>query len=270
MIGSLLLRGMLIGILAGLAAYCFAFTFGEPQIDRAIAVETLIGHSDVNEQGLPAAHGSAKEDGAHAATAHAHEEEQVFSRETQAGLGMLCGMLVFGATTGGIFAMLFAFLHRRVGPEDPRHFALWLACVCFVGLVVVPSVKYPANPPSVGAPETIGLRTMLYFGLLVISITASAIALRVLQRLRRHLEGWSAQMLAVGAYLVIVCVACALLPPMNVRVPAAMPAEVLWQFRLSSFGTQLVLWATLGVAFCVLIQRVLPNSRSPQASALYE
>ncbi|UUC82790.1 CbtA family protein [Stutzerimonas stutzeri] len=102
MIGSLLLRGMLIGVLAGLVAYCFAYTFGEPQIDRAIAVEVLIGHADANEQGHPDAHGSTDEHGAHATSSHAHDEEEVFSRETQAGLGMLTGMLVFSATTGGI------------------------------------------------------------------------------------------------------------------------------------------------------------------------
>ena len=45
MVGSLLLRGMLVGVLAGLLAFGFARIFGEPQVDRAIALEGTLGHS---------------------------------------------------------------------------------------------------------------------------------------------------------------------------------------------------------------------------------
>jgi hypothetical protein len=40
MSGTLLLRGMLIGILAGLLCFSFLKIVGEPQVDRAIAFET--------------------------------------------------------------------------------------------------------------------------------------------------------------------------------------------------------------------------------------
>jgi hypothetical protein len=33
------------------------------------------------------------------------------------------------------------------------------------------------------------------------------------------------------------------------------PAGLLWGFRLSSFGTQLVFWAGLGIAFGLLCER---------------
>ena len=39
MVGNLLLRGMLVGVLAGLLAFGLARIFGEPQVDRAIAFE---------------------------------------------------------------------------------------------------------------------------------------------------------------------------------------------------------------------------------------
>ena len=40
MASTLLVRGMLVGILAGLLAFGFATVFGEPQVDRAISFET--------------------------------------------------------------------------------------------------------------------------------------------------------------------------------------------------------------------------------------
>ncbi len=36
MVGALLLRGMLVGLFAGLLAFGFAKTFGEPQVDGSM------------------------------------------------------------------------------------------------------------------------------------------------------------------------------------------------------------------------------------------
>ena len=42
MAGTLLLRGMLVGIVAGLLCFGFLKIVGEPQVDRAIAFETQL------------------------------------------------------------------------------------------------------------------------------------------------------------------------------------------------------------------------------------
>ncbi len=39
MVGKLLLRGMLVGLIAGILAFAFARVYGEPQVDKAIAFE---------------------------------------------------------------------------------------------------------------------------------------------------------------------------------------------------------------------------------------
>jgi hypothetical protein len=40
MVRTLLVRGMLVGIVAGLLSFGFLKIYGEPQVDRAIAFET--------------------------------------------------------------------------------------------------------------------------------------------------------------------------------------------------------------------------------------
>ena len=40
MVGTLLLRGMLVGIVAGILCFAFLKVVGEPQVNRAIAFET--------------------------------------------------------------------------------------------------------------------------------------------------------------------------------------------------------------------------------------
>jgi hypothetical protein len=240
MIGSLLIRGMLVGLLAGVLAYGFARVAGEPAIERAIAFE---------EQQDSAAHGVA------ATSVHHHHQAPAITRGTQAGIGLLTGLLVFGATAGGLYAMAFALLHRRIGPASPRGFAGWLAGMAFVVLVLSPWLKYPANPPAIGDPATIKLRTGVYFAMLLISVLACALALRMGRRADQRLSGWHAPLISVGAYCAIVASAAALMPSMPTRIPDGFPVDALGQFRLASLGVHLLLWATIGLVFGELAAR---------------
>ncbi|MGO4125617.1 CbtA family protein [Inquilinus sp. YAF38] len=243
MVGSLLLRGMLVGVLAGLLAFGFARIFGEPQVDRAIALEGTLGHSH--------------EHGDHAAAAPAGgeaEEPELVSRDTQAGLGLLTGAVVYGAAIGGLFALVFAFTYGRVGRLDPRATAALLALAAFVALVVVPSLKYPANPPAVGNPDTIGERTTLFFVMLAISVAALVLAVNLALGLARRRGGWSAGLIAGAVYIAIIAVAQVALPVVN-EVPDGFPADLLWQFRIASLGMHAVLWTTIGLGFGVLAER---------------
>jgi len=235
MVGNLLLRGMLAGVVAGLLAFGFARVFGEPQVDRAIAFE----------QQMSRAKGEA----------HRHEPELV-SRETQAGLGLFTGMLVYGAAMGGLFALVFAFVYGRVGGLGPRGTAALLALGAFVALVLVPGLKYPANPPSAGSEDTIGIRTQLFFAMLVISVTAMALAVALARRLAAPYGTWNGALVAGAAFVVVVAIAQVALPEIN-EVPQQFSATLLWQFRLASLGIHVVLWTTLGLLFGALTERSL-------------
>ena len=241
MVGSLLLRGMLVGVLAGLLAFGFARIFGEPQVDRAIALEGTLGHS--HDHGDAAA-----QPGAEA------EEPELVSRDTQAGLGLLTGAVVYGAAVGGLFALVFAFTYGRVGGLDARTTAALLALAAFIALVVVPGLKYPANPPAVGNPDTIGQRTELFFIMLAISIAAMVLAVNFARGLVRRHGGWTAGIVAGAVYIAIITVAQLALPVIN-EVPDHFPADLLWKFRVASLGMHAVLWTTLGLAFGALAER---------------
>ena len=77
----------------------------------------------------------------------------------------------------------------RVHSRRKRH-RLLLAVAGFVAIYLVPNLKYPANPPSVGNPETIGMRTALYFVMIAISVAAISVPFR-LKRLLRSLASAS-------------------------------------------------------------------------------
>ena len=249
MAGKLLLRGMLVGIVAGLLAFAFLKVAGEPQVDRAIAFETQMDE----------AKDKAKADEAVAkgmSMPKENPEPELVSRSVQAGLGLFTGVMVYSVAFGGLFALAFALIYGRAGGLGPRATSALLAVAGFTSVYVVPNLKYPANPPSVGDPETIGIRTALYFGMIVISIVAMVAAGKLRLALLDRLGGWNAALVAGAFYLGAVVVAGALLPVIN-EVPDQFPAVVLWQFRVASFGAQLLMWTVLGLAFGALAERLL-------------
>jgi predicted cobalt transporter CbtA len=235
MVGTLLLRGMLVGLVAGLLAFGFAKVFGEPEVDRAIAFETKMDQ----------AKGEAP-------------EPELVSREVQSSIGLLTGVVVYGTAIGGLFALVFAFASGRVGRIGPRGLAALLALAGFVAIAVVPVIKYPANPPSVGNPETIGYRTEMFFLMIATSIAAMVLAINLGRRLLRPYGIWAAALTAGAAFVAIIVVAQCLLPEIN-EVPSEFPAVVLWRFRMAALGIQLVMWTSLGLLFGWLTERSLQN-----------
>jgi len=164
----------------------------------------------------------------------------------------------------GLVVVLSALPLGRFGGLSPRVSTLLVAGIGFVSLYAVPFAVYPPNPPAVGAPETIGTRTVLYFTLVAISLVATVAAVLVGRRMAARWGAWYAGLAAVGGYLLIMLVSAGLLPGYN-EVPADFPASVLYEFRTASFVTQLTLWAVLGVVLAELVHRLVRRSRPAAA-----
>ena len=92
MVGALLLRGMLVGIVAGALSFGFLKIAGEPSIDRAIAFEEQL---DIAKGVQP--------------------EPAMVTRKMQAGIGLFTGVMVYSAAFGGLFALAFAAAYGRIG-----------------------------------------------------------------------------------------------------------------------------------------------------------
>ena len=249
MVGNLLLRGMLIGILAGLLSFGFLKIAGEPSLDRAISFEAASDQAKSHAATEQVAGGSH-----HGGAMPMDDEPELFSRGTQAGIGLFSGVMLYNVAFGGLFALVFALAYRRMGAFGPRTTAALLAAAGIVAVYVVPGLKYPANPPSVGDAATIGMRTGYYFAAVAISLAAMIAAGLLRLRLLPRLGGWNAVLVAAASYLIVVAAVAAVLPSVN-EVPADFPADVLWHFRLASFGGQAIMWATIGLGFGALVEQ---------------
>lgn len=248
MVGRLLLRGMLAGLIAGVLVFAFAHTFGEPLVDQAIGFEE-----------------------AAAQAAGEAAEPELVSRATQAGIGLFTGVMAYAIAVGGIFALIFAFVQGRVSTLSARATSAVIAAAAFVAIVIVPNIKYPANPPAVGNPDTIGVRTELFFLMIVVSIAALIAAISLARRLAPKFGAWNGAIIAGFAYVLFIGVVQYLLPAIN-EVPENYSAMVLWQFRTTSIGMHAILWTVIGLAFGALAERKLAVAsavRRPAAPVLH-
>jgi hypothetical protein len=217
-------------------AAAFASVAGEPSIERAIAFESA---ADAAAGQTPAT--------------------EIVSRSVQRGAGLFTASLVYGAALGGLFSLAFALAYGRVGEFDPRTLSALLAAAGFVALVLVPELKYPANPPAIGA------RTALYFALLAISFLAMILAAMLALPLAARFGAWNGTLIAAAVFVVVAGIASLAMPPVD-EVPAGFPANVLWNFRLASIGARAVLWGSLGLGFGGMTQIWLQGGAKPHSA----
>src|SRR6516164_2132875 len=252
MVKTFLVRGMLVGIVAGLLSFAFLKVYGEPQVDRAVAFEIQKDEAAAAQKAESHNHATAPHD--HASDA---QEPDLVSRSVQAGLGLFVAVLIYSAAFGGLFGLAFAFAYGRASDTlTPQALSAVIAALGFVAIYLVPNLKYPANPPAVGEPETIGVRTALYFVMIAISLAAMIVSLATRRFFAARFGAWNADLSVAACYIVLVGIAALLLPAVN-EVPEGFPAVVLWNFRTASIGAQLIMWATLGLLFGALSQRAL-------------
>ncbi|MFI1186089.1 CbtA family protein [Streptomyces californicus] len=237
---ALLVRGMLAGLIAGAFALVVAYFLGESRVDAAIALEEAHSH----------AHGGG---------------EELVTRTMQATGGLATGVLVFGVAAGGIAALVFCYALGRIGRFGPRATAALIAGAALLTVYVVPFLKYPANPPAVGNPDTIGKRTALFFLMVALSVLLAVAAVIVGKRLAPRLGNWNATTAAGAGYVVVIALAYAFLPSFD-EVGKDFPATLLWEFRLSTLAVQTTLWTVFGLVFGYLTERVLAPAARTTAS----
>ncbi len=259
-------RGLLAGALAGVLSFIFSRIFLEPLIDRAIGYEDGIS--------------SAREAMSSAAAGHDHGGGggfEGFTRAVQMNIGMGLGVLLFSVAIGAIFAVVFAVAYGRVGQVSARLLSLLRrgrnvveplhrsrAEVSAQSARAQPRRDDPAAHAAVpvdgGAVRGACSLGAVYLG----------------RRLADKLGGWNATLAAVAAYFVASAIVMLALPTIDETpgpllddagtiVYEGFPADVLYDFRLFSLGNQIVIYATIGLAFGVMAAKLLGESNRQES-----
>ena len=201
-------RGLGAGAVAGLAWGLYLRFVLETQIGFALKFEDAAG------MGAPAS------------------DAAMFSRGTQQAGGML-GAVLYGMVLGLVLGVVVAALHHRIACRNEFGRGARVAAAAFVGLTLIPMLKYPPNPPTVGDPATVNQRTSDFLLLTGASIVVVFIAFFAWQWFTDRGHEGAPRFLAVVGGLGLVIVALyviwpaspdAVSPPDNEASPALVVA----------------------------------------------
>ena len=219
-------RGALAGLTGGVFGAVFQWIFTEDQIRAALAIEAAnsTGHGD-----------------------------EMFSRGTQV-FGGMAAFGLYGLFIGVVFGIACAALWATLPGSSVFARSIRLATAGFVAWVLVPALKYPANPPAVGDPDTVGQRTSAFLLLMALSLALAYGAWELWRQLSaRGWHGAERFAVVVGGYVFAIGIIYVGFPsnPDTIEVPA----KLIWQFRLDSLAGNALLWIVMGVAFGYLGDR---------------
>lgn len=236
---TLITRALTAGLVVGVLLAGYTYVVVEPVIDDAIALE---------EQ-LAADHDHADE------TGHSHDEgEALFTRSEQVGGGLAASVIYAVVLSAAFGTVLAATRHRLPGRSDFVR-SVWLAAVAFGCLALVPAVKYPANPPAVGDPETVGQRTVQWLVLVAAALVLAWALTRLSGSLRARFEDPTRVLVVAAATVLAFGAVLSVLPGTPDAIDARVPAALVWDFRIRSLGGLALLWAGLGVGVGWLLAR---------------
>src|SRR5690606_32561565 len=179
-------------------------------------------------------HAHADEEGTQAHS-HGDEEGGGITRTTQKTWGLATATIAVGVALGGIVALIAAAVAGRMGRLSVLGSTALVTALGFVAYVLVPFLKYPAAPPAVGSGDTIGERTTYYFVFALISVAAMIAVVALGRRLAATRGAWTGVVTAGVTYVVVMAVAALAMPTVNEL--GNFPADVLWEFRISSILT---------------------------------
>jgi len=227
-------RFLLAGLAGGAVFAVWLWLVGEPVIREALAFEET----------LPSKGPSAPE---------------MFSRSTKLVGGMLAG-LVFGVILAFLLGTVYAAIRHRIIGRGDQIAVLATAGLAFLLTAVVPAIKYPANPPGIGHPDTLFKRSLAYFTLIVACLVVFAAVAVLFGWLKGRVDGATRLVVTVVVGVLAIAVVMLIWPDTNDPLPEKISALMVWSFRVRSLGGLALYWGVVGLLSGWLLSRVSASS----------
>jgi predicted cobalt transporter CbtA len=225
-LGTTLRAAVLAALLAGLVVAGFHRVATEPVIDEAITFEEAASHG------------------------HEAVEEPVVSRDAQR-VGLFVGIMLYGLTWALFFAAAYQLSQGWLPASTPAARAALLVLAAYFAVALFPFLKYPANPPGVGEPDTVVFRQQVYVLSIVVGVAGAGLALGLARRMRPQAKPirWVAPL----AFLIVFGLVAFVAMPNNPD-PVRLPTDLIVAFRTLSLIGLTIFWLLFGASFSWLIR----------------
>ena len=168
--------------------------------------------------------------------------------------GEIVAGTILGTSIAALFGIVFAYTRSGVPGSNNKKKGLIVAGIMWFALFLMPVLKYPANPPAVGDPETIYYRQTLYLAYMAIS-GFSALGLALLYSKLGNKAAKKAIVPAV--YAAIMVIAYIAMPQNSDQITA--PMDLVTNFRIASGFTMSIFWGLLGIILGAFWDKLKPH-----------
>ena len=162
--------------------------------------------------------------------------------------GQLLAGGILGMSMGALFGIVFAYSRNSLPKGHTLKKTFVLAAIMWLTIFIIPFLKYPANPPTVGDVDTVVLRSILYLSFIAIS-GFSAVGFFILyKKLQNKKKG-----LAFVGYAVFITTVFFIMPVNPDEVKA--PMDLVNGFRAMSVIAVTTFWIAEAIIFGMLWQK---------------
>ena len=224
------------GALAGLVHGTVNFAIVEPYLDQAIGLE--------NESLF--ASGEAEDTLEFWAE---YESYRIWQKSGQVLAGVILGLAM-----GSLFGIVFALSKNSLPGKNDISKAVILSGIMWLALYLIPFLKYPANPPTVGDAETVVLRMMLYVTFIIIS----GVAVVGFYKLSKKLNS-NKKYLALVGYAGFMMLLFVVMPDNPDEITA--PMNLVNEFRFVSVLGVSSFWVCVGIILGLFWNKFDKNPR---------
>ena len=163
--------------------------------------------------------------------------------------GQILASTILGASLGSLFGIVFAYSRKSLPSDNNIRKTIVLAGIMWFVLFVIPFLKYPANPPTVGETETVMLRGILYLSFIAIS----GFSVLGFYQLHKRLEA-NKKIIAIIGYGIFITSVFFLMPDNPDKITAS--TELLDGFRVFTFFTTSIFWLSLALILGAFWQKL--------------
>jgi predicted cobalt transporter CbtA len=229
---SFLVVSLISGAIAGTVFGLINLVIVEPYLDIAIGIEVQ-NAIDVGEK----------------INLEEHNNYRLWQKGGEVTAGTILGM-AFGSLLGIVFAF-----GRKIPSGSNRKKALVFSGIIWLVIFMIPAMKHPPNPPTVGDPDTINYRQSLFISFILIS-GFTALGLSVIYT--KIKSKGSVKFLTVSIiYAIIMTGAFIVIPPNPDKI--SVPTDLLNGFRIMSMLAITVFWIILGITFGLIWEKLKPH-----------
>jgi predicted cobalt transporter CbtA len=165
--------------------------------------------------------------------------------------GMILAGGILGMAIGSLFGIVFVYSKKILPGKHTVQKTLLLSGLMWFTVFMVPFLKYPANPPTVGDPETVVIRSVLYLSFIAISGFGAVGFYEIFRRLKTK------KIIAFAGYAAFISIAFVLMPANPDEVNA--PMDLVNGFRIMSAVSMSIYWIVLAVIMGLFWQKLQPD-----------